>query len=75
VLKRVTRLGQFSPIGRLFSLGTFSKITNLWATILSGKLVNQILTKNWVGLYLGRFFQKFIWSLLTAPKIIEPRKN
>jgi hypothetical protein len=57
---RVTRLHEFSPIGWLFSLGSFFLITevcspNLWATFSLGKSYAVILTKRWVGLHFGRF--------------------
>jgi hypothetical protein len=50
---RVARLGDFSPIGRLFSLRVvFSyKITKVAQTF--GLILP---TKIWVGLHLGRFF-------------------
>jgi hypothetical protein len=54
-------LGEFSPIGRLFSLGSSSKncksIPNILAAIFCGKHYVSILTKNVLGYILGDFFK------------------
>jgi hypothetical protein len=60
---RVTRLAEFSPIGRLFF-----KSARFWSHRYSpnfGLLFPRLLTnldKKWVGLHFGRFFIKLIWS-------------
>jgi hypothetical protein len=56
---RVTRSGEFSPFGRLFSLGRFSKITQL--AQISGLLFSTVKIinfdkKNGPGYILGDFF-------------------
>jgi hypothetical protein len=60
---RVTRLGEFSRIGRLVSLGSFflkimyRSITNLWPTLVHGKGYVFILTNNcWLNYILDNFF-------------------
>jgi hypothetical protein len=63
---RVTRLGEFSPIESLFTLGSFVKnyrrSTNNWATYLNGKSYALIISKKWIGRHFGRLFHKRIWS-------------
>jgi hypothetical protein len=64
---RVTRLGQVSPIGRLFTLGSYFFIADvhspqIWSTFFHGKGEALILTKNVLGYILGEFFQKLNWS-------------
>jgi hypothetical protein len=58
---RVTRLGEFSPIGRLFSLGSSSKNCRssqiFWATIFCGKNYLLALTTTGLGYILGYFFK------------------
>jgi hypothetical protein len=53
-------LGEFSPVGRLFTLGSFSEIAevapNFRAAIFSGKIYALILTFNGLGYILGDFF-------------------
>jgi hypothetical protein len=64
VLSRVT-LGEFSPIGRGFSLGIFPKITKvaqIYGLLLSAEKIHINFNKQWVGLHFGRIFQKLIWS-------------
>jgi hypothetical protein len=55
---RVTRLGEFSPIGRFYSLGSFLKITEV-AQILGlffqGKSYVLILTKDGLDYNFGNF--------------------
>jgi hypothetical protein len=66
VLNRVTRLGEFSPNRRFVSLDRlFQNYTispNVLATIYHGKIFVINFNKKWVGLHLGRFFHKLIWS-------------
>jgi hypothetical protein len=45
---------------------------NLWATFFSCKMVHQIIIKNRVGLYFGRFFQKLLWSRRLQPSAPFP---
>jgi hypothetical protein len=57
----VTSLGEISPIGRLFILGTFSKITveaqMIGLLVSKGKVLYALtLTKKLVGQHFGRFF-------------------
>jgi hypothetical protein len=63
---RVTRLGEFSPIGRLFTFCSFSEITEaarVYKLPFSTDEVKYLsLAKKCVGLHFGRFFQKLIWS-------------
>jgi hypothetical protein len=56
-------LGEFSPIGRLFTFGSFVKITevcspNFWATFFHGEGYAFVLTKNRVGYFLGNYYAK-----------------
>jgi hypothetical protein len=65
VWSRVTRLGDFSPLGRLSTLSSFIKIPSrrqLSDTYFHGKIFVLIWTKNWVGLHFGRLFNKLLWS-------------
>jgi hypothetical protein len=52
-LNRVTRLGEFSPIGRLFTLGCVRKITEVAQIyglhFFHGTIYVLILTKKWLG--------------------------
>jgi hypothetical protein len=54
---RVTRLGEFSPIGRLFSLESYLKITKVgqifWATFLPQQMFCINFDKKWVGQNFG----------------------
>jgi hypothetical protein len=63
---RVTRLGEFSPIGRLFTLGSFLKITKVahifGASFFPRKKGCVDFSKKWLGLHFERIFQKLIWS-------------
>jgi hypothetical protein len=55
----VARLGEFSPIGQLFSLGSVLKITeggHFLATFFHGTGNVLILTNHWLGYILGDFF-------------------
>jgi hypothetical protein len=60
---RVTRLGDFSSIGWLFSFSIFL-ITEVWHFIgllfMKYKLPNNF-DQNWVGLHFGRFL-KLVWG-------------
>jgi hypothetical protein len=58
---RVTRLGEFSPVGRLFTLGSVLKITELhsadfWASFSHGTGYVLIFANNHLGYSLGYFF-------------------
>jgi hypothetical protein len=62
---RVTRWGEFSPFGQLFSSSCFSKITEVARTF--GPLFEAVklmynINKEWVGMHFGRFFQILIRS-------------
>jgi hypothetical protein len=50
---KVTRLGEFLLIGRLFSFGNFLKImelsTKIWATLFHSSGFKLIMTKNGLG--------------------------
>jgi hypothetical protein len=66
---RVTRLGEFSPIGWLF--GQFLKIIpmtspHFWATFFHGKGHALILTKNGLGYILGDFLKTHSVTLLES---------
>jgi hypothetical protein len=56
----VTRLGEFSPIGRLFPSGSFFEnyrnSTNNWATFFRYESCVLIFTRNGMGYILGDFF-------------------
>jgi hypothetical protein len=58
----VTRLGEFSAIGRLFTLGKcYRSSPTFW--ILFPRLQLCIINfKKWVGLHFGRLFHKLLWS-------------
>jgi hypothetical protein len=63
----VTRLGEFSPIGRRFTLGSVFKIAGVlqifglrFSTVPDRYVL--ILTKKLVGLHLWRLFHMLIWS-------------
>jgi hypothetical protein len=57
---RVTRLGEFSPIGRSFYLGIFSKNYRISASFCATLFLGKILPKNWVGYILSDFFQELM---------------
>jgi hypothetical protein len=62
---RVTRFGVFSPVGRLFTLGSRLKMTEVVQIL--GLLFPQYklrvdFSKKWVGIHFGRLFHKLIWS-------------
>jgi hypothetical protein len=55
----MTRLGEFSPNGQLFTIESFSKITyksspNFVQIVLANKSTLLII-KTWFGLHIGRF--------------------
>jgi hypothetical protein len=63
----MTRLGEFSPIGGLFTLGRFFLIfgssTHFYISyFFHGKRFALILTKKWFGFHFGQLFYKLIWS-------------
>jgi hypothetical protein len=60
-MNRVTRMGDFSTIGRLFDFGSFCETTevaqNNWATFFNGIIyVLGSYDKIWIGLQFGRLF-------------------
>jgi hypothetical protein len=62
---RVTRLGEFSPIGGLITLQCFKNLLssiNVLASLSHGNSYVFILTKNGFGNVLGDFLNKLIWS-------------
>jgi hypothetical protein len=67
---RVTRLGEFSPFGRLFSLDYFLKITEvaqLWHLLFYKKIcINSANTLVWLCTFLAIFSQT---HLVTMDKI------
>jgi hypothetical protein len=62
----VTRLGEFSPFGRLFSSGSFFEkyrsCPKFRATFIHGKSYIWIITPKLLGPHFGRFGNKLIWS-------------
>jgi hypothetical protein len=62
---RVTRLGEFSPIRRLFTLGSFLKKYKrklIFGLLNTAEKLCINFDKKWVGLHFGRFFRNHIWS-------------
>jgi hypothetical protein len=62
---RVTRLGDFSPIWRLFTLATFWKITEvpqIFGMLFPCLILCIKFEKKWFGLHFGRLCHKLIWS-------------
>jgi hypothetical protein len=59
VTARVTRFGEFSPIGQLFSLGVFFNWTEevFWLRFVQSKNYVFSLMKNGLGYTLGGFFK------------------
>jgi hypothetical protein len=66
---RVTRLNEFSPINRLFTFGSFLKITEQAHIFVLGKSYIFILTK--IRLHFGRFLHKLIRSPCTQNAKIQ----
>jgi hypothetical protein len=71
---RVTRLGEFSPIRRMFTLASFFTITEVarifWLLYSTGKVMNYFLQK--IGLKFGHFFHyKPIWSPWSASHFFD----
>jgi hypothetical protein len=59
IASSVTKLGEFSPIGRLFSLGIFFenyKRANILVYFFRGLNFELILAQNGLGYILGEFF-------------------
>jgi hypothetical protein len=57
---KVTRLDDFSPIGRLFTMGSFlrsQKQPYIWATFIHQKIQAIKFTKNGLGYISGDFFK------------------
>jgi hypothetical protein len=74
LMTSVTRFWEFSPIGRVFTSRSFSKITEvalkLWL-LFPFKTYAWILTKM-AGLLFGQFLHKLIWSPCSRPICILP---
>jgi hypothetical protein len=64
---RVTGLDEFSPVGWLFTLGSFCETykysTDNWATFVHGKSCVPIFTRNGLGYILGDFSQGHLVAL------------
>jgi hypothetical protein len=56
VTNRMTRFGEFSPIGWLFTLGTFLQITKVFGYFLKGLGHAFVSAKHGLGSILGDFF-------------------
>jgi hypothetical protein len=64
-LGRVTRLGEFSPLGWLFTVDNFYKIKEVaqnFILLFPRKSCGFLFVKKWVGLHLGWLFHELIWS-------------
>jgi hypothetical protein len=77
-LARVTRLGEFSPIGRVFSLGSFlfyftERAQTFWATISHGNSNVLISTKHTLGYILGDFFANSSGTDVMSFRIFSPK--
>jgi hypothetical protein len=65
VENRVTRLGEFSLTGRLFTLGSFQKmaeVAQIFRLLYFTVKVMHLFWQKWIRLYIGLFFHKLIWS-------------
>jgi hypothetical protein len=73
IARRVTRLGEFWPIGRLLNLVSFCKNyrngSNHWATCFHGKSCVLIFIRNGFGYILGDFSQTHLVTLLRRSKV------
>jgi hypothetical protein len=71
--RRVTRLGEFSPLVKLFSFAIFCKLQMYVARnvgpLFPHKRVYIFRTKNALGFLLGDFFHKLIWSLCSKSAV------
>jgi hypothetical protein len=65
VVAWVTILGEFLPVGRLFTLGCFLKITKVALSSFSPRY-KLCSTKKWVGSHFGRFFHKLTVTQVVA---------
>jgi hypothetical protein len=58
-------LGEFSPVGRLFTLDSllkiFKKEPKLFVTFKRGKNVCINFAKTWIELHFGRIFHQLVW--------------
>jgi hypothetical protein len=63
---RVTRLGEFSPIGSLFSLGSYFENCPICTTFFHGEKNEFCLTKYELAYFLGFFSPDLLSILLTA---------
>jgi hypothetical protein len=72
---RVTRLDEFSPLGRIVTLEAFFEnyrsSQNHWATVSRGKNYVIIMTKNGLGYILADFFSQL--HLVTLVPMTCPR--
>jgi hypothetical protein len=62
----MNRLGEFSPLGQLFYIGCFLKISEVAKTFdcfFYSEKSNLLILPKRVGLHIGVFFHKHIWSL------------
>jgi hypothetical protein len=71
---RGTRLGEISPTGRLFSLGSFMKMTEVvrifCSSFLHGKCVVLILTK----MFWATFWATF-WAIFSNTQLVTLEEN
>jgi hypothetical protein len=74
--RRVTRLGEFSPIGQLFTLSNVCMyvVLNFGLLFLRKKICINFVKKMF-GLHLGRFFHKPIWPPCCPKKLNTARTN
>jgi hypothetical protein len=52
----------FRAFGRLFTLGSFFKVSEYLDYFFHGKSYVLVLTKKWFDCILGKFFHELIWS-------------
>jgi hypothetical protein len=68
MMNRVTRLDEFSQLGRLFSLASnfiaivVAQIFGLLTYFTEKVFFSSILTKNGFGVHLTRIFREILWS-------------
>jgi hypothetical protein len=66
----VTGLGNFSPTGRMLTLGSYSSTPNYGLLISTVKATNKIHNR-WVWLRFWRFFLQLIWSPCCQPTFAQ----
>jgi hypothetical protein len=65
LLSRVTRLGEFLPIGHICQFGeNYRSSANSWAAFFHNTSYVLILTKKWWGYILATFLQAHLVTLL-----------